>query len=238
MRLSKYLSNYALVSRRKADQIIKSGLVSVNGQIVFDPWVRISENDKVMIGKKIVKKNDKKIYIMLNKPEGVVCSSVAQNNNELTLTDIIKIKGTRIFPVGRLDKDSEGLLLLTNDGDFAYKITHPSFGITKTYTVHTDLPIPPEKIKQLEKGIRDRNDLLKAKKIIKKAENLYIFIMQEGKNREIRRLLKFIGLKVRKLRRSAIGKLRLDKQLSAGRWRFLLHKEIESLIYESNTRKM
>jgi len=230
MRLSKYLSKYALISRREADRIISSGVVSINNQVVKEPWIRISENDKVTIGGKEIRKIDKKIYIMLNKPRGVICSSVAQNNNELTVTDIVKIKGIRVFPVGRLDKDSEGLLLLTNDGDFANKITHPSFGITKTYIVHTDLSISSEKIKQLQKGIRDGNELLKVKNIIKKAEKLYIFIMQEGKKREIRRLLKSVGIKVRRLRRTAIGKLKLDKQLSAGRWRFLSDKEVNSIL--------
>lgn len=232
MRLSKYLSGCG-ISRRKADTLIKSGSVSVNGKQIFDPWFRVSESDNISIGNKATRINTDKIYIMLNKPRGVVCSC-SDEHAEITVTDIVKIRGVRLFPVGRLDKDSEGLLILTNDGDFAHKLTHPSYGVTKTYTVHTDAAITDEKIKILLRGFRDDGEFIKALKIIKKAEKYYIFIMSEGRKREIRRLLYRVGIKVKRLRRTAIGKLKLDKQLPAGRWRNLSLEELKTCFADKN----
>lgn len=227
IRLSKYLSEGGVLSRRKADEIIRSGSVSVNGQQVTDPWFRVLESDKILIGKKELKRKTNKIYVMLNKPKGVVCSC-EDPHAELTVTDIVKIRGARLFPVGRLDKDSEGLLLLTNDGGLAQKLSHPSYCITKTYAVHTDASLSEEKIQFLLKGFRDEGEFIRAQKIIKKAEKFYIFVMTEGKKREIRRLLRRFDVRVKRLRRVAIGKLRLDKRLPAGRWRFLSHYELQS----------
>jgi len=229
-RLSKFLSDSGIASRRKADEMIKAGMVSVNWKIVTDAWTRVKAGDRVLVnGKEIKARNIQKAYIMLNKPVGVV-STCSDEYAEIKVTDIVKIKGARLFPVGRLDKDSEGLIFLTDDGDFANRITHPRYEISKTYTVWVDRKIPEDSIKMLLRGIRDDGETIKAEKIISKAEKLYIFIMKEGKKREIRRLVTRAGANIRKLRRTAVGDVELDKRLPVGKWRHLSEKEVKSLL--------
>jgi pseudouridine synthase len=227
-RLSKFLSDAGIASRRKADEMIASGLVSINDDIVTEAWRRVQPGDKVLVNGRQVRSKTGRTYVMFNKPPGVVCTC-ADEYAETTLTDIVKVRGARLFPVGRLDKDSEGLLLLTDDGEFANRMTHPRYGTTKTYTVHTDVALGGESIRVLLKGFRDQGEFIKAERIIRKAEKLYIFIMKEGKKREIRRLVKRAGANIRRLRRTAVGGLQLDKRLPIGKWRHLTRAEIEFL---------
>ncbi len=228
-RLSKFLSNAGLASRRKADDMIRDGMICINGEIVNDAWRKVKKGDKVQVNGKEVRGRTAKTYIMLNKPSGVVCTC-SDPNADIKVTDIVKIRGVRLFPVGRLDKDSDGLIFLTDDGDFANMLTHPRYEMPKTYIVRTSIPLPEESIRALLRGVRDEGEMLKAENIIRKAENVYVFIMKEGKKREIRRLVRRAGADIKRLRRTAVGEVQLDKRLPVGKWRHLLEKEIASLL--------
>jgi 23S rRNA pseudouridine2605 synthase len=229
VRLSKMMSGAGVASIRNSEEVIRAGRDKIAGMTVTELGTKVKQGQKITLNGREIRDTHKKIYVMLNKPRGVVCTC-ADRYAEVKVTDIVKIDGARLFPVGRLDKDSEGLILLTNDGDFSNKITHPRYGLTKTYNVWTDKKISTDRIFRLIKGVCDDGEFIRAEKIIDLSDNLYIFIMKEGKKREIRRLVRQACANIKKLRRTAIGDLSLDKRLSAGGWRFLTEREKDSLL--------
>lgn len=222
--LTKYLSLCGIASRRKCSDLIKKGMIKVNGVVVANPATQINENDKVEYKGKHVCPISNFIYVLLNKPRGYVCSSSDPHNNNLAC-NLIKIPGIRLFSAGRLDKDSEGMIIFSNDGDYVNKLTHPANQIIKTYKVHTSEPLSDENIAKMLDGILDNCETLKAEKITKVSKDIYIFKLKEGKKREIRRLVEFAGAKVKTLERIAIGKLELG-DIKKGKWRFLNKSEI------------
>jgi 23S rRNA pseudouridine2605 synthase len=232
MRLSKIMSGAGVASRRDSEELIRAGRVKIDGKIVREPGIKVKQGQKITLNGREIRDTHKKIYVMLNKPRGVVCTC-ADRYAEVKVTDIVKVGGVRLFPAGRLDKDSEGLILLTNDGDFANKITHPRYGLTKTYKVWTDKKILTDQIFRLIKGVCDEGEFIRAEKIIGLSDNLYIFTMKEGRKREVRRLVRQACANIKRLQRTAIGNLSLDKRLSAGGWRLLTEKEKDSLLEES-----
>ncbi|OGY46475.1 MAG: hypothetical protein A2744_03445 [Candidatus Buchananbacteria bacterium RIFCSPHIGHO2_01_FULL_44_11] len=218
MRLQKFLANAGITSRRKAETLIQSGKIEVNGSIVRDLGTKIDENsDTVKFANRIVKLESDKIYIALNKPTGYISSTDSQQGK--TILDIIKVKN-RVYPVGRLDKDSSGLIILTNDGEFANLITHARYGCQKEYFVTLDQDLRSEHIKILEKGMILAGRKLQPVRVTAAQNKSARMVLSEGLNRQIRRMLGKLGYTVIKLKRIKIGKLELA-DLEPGQWRHI-----------------
>lgn len=235
IRLQKYLANQGIASRRKCEEYITQGKVKINGETVTELGIKIDPNsDKIEFnGKEIKNKQEPYVYILLNKPIDYV-TTVKDQFGRNSVLDLVKIN-KRIVPVGRLDMYTSGALILTDDGDFVYKITHPKHEITKTYTVTLKGIPTTEEIKQLENGV-DIGGFVTSKakvKILKTDEEtnksrLEITI-HEGKNRQIRKMCEAINKKVLALHRSKIGEIGV-KDLKLGTWRYLTQKEVERLL--------
>ncbi len=225
LRLVRYLSLGGVASRRKAFEIIQSGVVSVNGETVIEPSRFINKDDSVSVnGEKVTLSNFN--YVILNKPRGYICTSSDPYADKKAI-DLIKLPQYRLFSAGRLDKDSEGLIIFTNDGSYSDKIIHPRNNILKTYTVAINRPLKENEIKKMKSGIQDSGDVLKAKEIKHLRNNSYIFVLEEGKNREIRRLVNGVNAKVSRLSRIAIGALHIGK-LPEGKWREMTEQDIKA----------
>ena len=223
MRLVRFLALAGVASRRKSEVLIAAGDVTVNGNIADKAGFKVSETDIIEYrGERL--KLDKRCYIMLNKPVGYLCSASDPHADKI-IFDLVSLPGKRLFSVGRLDLNSEGLLILTDDGDYSEKLTHPRYGILKKYLVETDFPLSRKGIELILDGIKDEGELLKAEKVVRKSGNEYFFTMAEGKKREIRRLVTALSVRAIRLRRISIGKLSLGK-LPEGEWRFLTEQEI------------
>ena len=222
--LSHFLSLSGIASRRKCADIVKAGLVQINGQTVTEPGCRVNDSDKVVYDGCTVR-IEPRVYIMLNKPRGYVCTN-DDPHAEKRAFDLIEMDGTRLFSAGRLDKDSEGLLIITNDGDYAMQLTHPRHEIFKTYLVKTDAEIPAGELNRLRRGIIDEGERLLPQKIEDVGGCIYRFILNEGKKREIRRMIAAAGRKTVSLQRISIGALMLG-ELESGKWRFLSEAEVK-----------
>lgn len=232
MRLQKYLAQSGIASRRASEKIILQGRVKVNGKIVRELGTKVDPDiDKVEVDGALCRRRNNQIYILLNKPAGVV-TTVKDPQGRPTVIDMIKDAKERVFPVGRLDKETEGLLILTNDGKLTYRLTHPKYEVVKTYIVHTEGIVKEGKIKALEKGVRlgDGVTAPAQVQIIKTLPNSTILEMKihEGKKRQIRRMCETIGHPVIYLKRTQMGKLSL-KGLKIGEWRFLNREEVAYL---------
>ncbi len=234
VRLQKYIAMSGVASRRAAEELILSGRVLVNNQKISELGTKVEIGaDIVMVDKKIISPEVKKYYIMLNKPVGYV-STVSDQFDRPTVLDLIgeEIK-SRIFPVGRLDYDTSGLLLLTNDGDFTYKVTHPKFNMDKTYVATIKGGITPKGLSQLRSGvvIEDGFKTSPAEVEMLLCEKGYTKIqitIHEGKNRQVRKMFEAVGCKVTELERIKIGIVELGN-LPLGRWRYLTSHEISYL---------
>lgn len=234
-RLQKYLAEVGIASRRKCEEYILEGKVKVNGEVITTLGTKINpQKDKIEYNDKVVtKKNEEHTYILLNKPIDYV-TTVKDQFNRSTVLDLIKTD-KRLVPVGRLDMYTSGALILTDDGDFIYKVTHPKHEITKTYTVTLKGKITDEDVSKLIEGV-DIGDFVTSKakvKILKIDEEqnksrLEITI-HEGKNRQVRRMCEAIGKKVLALHRSKIGNIGV-KDLKIGTWRYLKQKEVDELL--------
>ncbi len=229
--LIKYLSSCNLWSRRECESLVSSGKIKVNGKKISDISHKIDISDKVeYLGKTLDPRG--KIVLALNKPKGYL-TTVSDDLNRKTVMELVRGVNTRLFPVGRLDKDSKGLLIMTNDGDLAYRITHPKFGIPKTYEVTINDYIDDKSIKKIISGVRiDKKMLVPADVIvIKKGSNFSTIriTVTEGRKRIIRRLFAKLKFKVKDLKRIRIGDFRLDK-LKKGKYRILGKNDIERLV--------
>ena len=240
MRINKYLSTCGVASRRKCEDIITSGSVTVNGLVVTDLAYQIDEKkDVVLVGKKQVQLEVSNVYYLLNKPKDVICA-VSSKHKETTVVSLIKDEERRIFPVGRLDKDTEGLIFITNDGDFAYKLTHPKFEKTKTYEALLRGKVDDKDIKKLSKGVLIDGKLtcearIELKKMIKGNSLLHITI-REGRNRQIRRMCEIIAHPVLELKRISEGGVNLG-ELKTGEYRKLTKNEIKKLLEPTSERR-
>ncbi len=238
-RLQKFLAECGVASRRKCEEYILQEKVQVNGQTVTELGVKINpEDDEITFDGNKVKPEEKKVYILLNKPIGYVTTSDEQFGRDKVL-DLVKVK-ERIVPVGRLDMYTSGALILTNDGDFVYKVTHPKHEITKTYTVTVKGIIKNEEVEQLRKGVKiDDYTTKPAKvKILKTDDEKNIsrleITIHEGKNRQVRRMCESVGRKVLALHRSKIGNIGV-KDIELGKWRYLKDYEVNMLINTKTT---
>ena len=226
--MQKYMARCGVASRRKCESLITDGKVSVNGQIVDSLGSKVNpEVDKVLVSGKVIKLEEKKIYIMLNKPEGYVTTNSDEKGRK-TILDLVKVN-ERIYPIGRLDYDSSGLLLLTNDGDIYNKIIHPRVKLNKKYIVKAKGIFTLEEIEKFEKGIDIGGYVTADAKIsiIKKFKDSceVCVIIHEGKNRQIRKMCSALSHDVISLKRVEIGKLNLGN-LEKGKWRELEAQEL------------
>lgn len=234
MRINKYIATCGICSRRAADTLISDGKVKVNGKTVTALGAEIDEyNDTVTVDGKKITPVSRNFYIMFHKPKGCVCT-VKDEKGRKTVMDYLKdFEGKRIFPIGRLDYDTEGLLLLTNDGEFANKMTHPSQEVPKTYIAKVEGDIAESNLARLRNGIvLDGVRLHRSKiKLVEKVgeEARYEVTIYEGKNRQIHRMFESIGKEVVFLKRIKIGELKLGG-LSRGAYRYLTDKELASLM--------
>jgi len=236
IRLQKYLADNGIASRRKCEEYILEGRVKLNGVVVTELGTKVNPSkDEIIFQDKIVKHKEKKVYILLNKPIGYVTTAKDQFNRP-TVMDLVKVK-QRIVPVGRLDMYTSGAILLTNDGEFVNKITHPKYEIEKTYIVTIKGTINTEEIETLRNGVKIENYITgEAKvKVIKqdkeKNTTRIEIIIHEGKNREVRKMCETIGKKVLALHRTKIDKIGV-KELRLGTWRYLSENEIKQLKYK------
>ncbi len=235
IRLQKFLADSGIASRRKCEKIILEGRVKVNTKVVTELGTKVNPyKDFIEVDGKVLKRQEDKIYILLNKPIGYV-TTVRDQFKRPTVMDLLKGIQTRIVPVGRLDMYTSGALILSNDGEFINKITHPSHEVDKTYNVTIKGKINQEEIEQLKKGVDIGDYVTKPAKvkILKIDENKNISRIQitihEGKNRQVRRMCKAINKSVIGLHRAAIGNITV-KNLKLGEYRSLNNKEIEDLL--------
>lgn len=243
-RLQKYLANNGIASRRKCEEYIQEGRVRVNGKVVKELGIKIdSDSDVIEFDEKVVDKVVKKVYVLLNKPIGYV-TTVKDQFDRPTVMDLVKIN-EKVLPVGRLDMYTSGALILSNDGDFINKVTHPKNEVEKTYTVTVKGIVTDEDVERLKNGVEiqiDSSDTFKTGKakvkILKTDQEKQISRLQitihEGKNREVRKMCEAIGKKVLALHRRKIGNLDV-KNIEIGKWRYLNSKEVEELVGKAET---
>ncbi|WP_432664839.1 pseudouridine synthase [Wukongibacter baidiensis] len=232
MRLQKYIALAGVASRRKAEELISNGRVKVNGEVVTEMGIKVDpEADKVRVDDKEVHISLDKIYVLLNKPVGYV-TTLSDEFNRPKVIDLLKEIKERVYPVGRLDYNTSGLLLLTNDGDLTHKITHPSSHIYKTYVCKIKGRITKKEMNLFRNGVDIGGYITAPAKIelLKQYQDnsLVKVIIHEGKNRQIRRMMEAIDHPVITLKRISIGNIELD-DLHVGKWRYLTKKEVEYL---------
>lgn len=234
VRLQKYLAEAGVASRRKAEELIQQGKIKVNNKVVTELGIKINPSkDKVEYQEKFVTIQKEKVYILLNKPIGYVTTAKDQFNRESVL-DLVKTN-KRVVPVGRLDMYTSGALILTNDGDFVYKVTHPKHEIEKTYTVTIKGIVTKEEVEALKKGVKIEDYTTRPAKVKilktdeeKKQSRLEITI-HEGKNRQVRKMCETIGHSILALHRSKIAGIGV-KDIPLGKWRYLTYKEVMKIL--------
>jgi len=232
MRLNKYIAAAGICSRRKADELTVQGRVKINGKTVSTPGYDVGDKDTVEVDGHMLYPETKKIYIALNKPAGYI-TSLKDEKGRPTVMDLLEDVESRVFPVGRLDFDTTGLLILTNDGDFSYKVAHPGHEILKTYRVCVEGVLSKERLAKLRKGV-DLGDFVSSPafvELIKQNHGNAItdIKIHEGKNRQIRKMFAAVGNKVKTLERTAIGNIKLGG-LKPGHYRKLKREEIRELL--------
>ncbi len=231
-RLQKVMAHAGVASRRKSEEIIKQGRVKVNGKVVTELGVKVSKKDEVAVDD-IPIQSEQKIYVLLNKPRETI-STVDDDKNRDTVIELIEGVEERIYPVGRLDWDTTGALLLTNDGELSYKLTHPSFEFPKTYVVKAKGHVQKKSANYLAKGIRLEGEMTAPAKVNvlsydRRTDTTMVRItLHEGRNHQVKNMFKEIGHPVDKLTREKFGFLTTDG-LQSGEWRFLKHQEIRQL---------
>jgi len=233
IRLQKFLAEAGIASRRKCEEYINQGRVKVNNKIATLGMKVKQDFDEVYFDNKKIENKEELVYILLNKPIGYVTTAKDQFSRDSVL-DLVKVK-QRIVPVGRLDMYTSGALLLSNDGDFVYKITHPKHEINKTYTVTLKGIVTDEEVEKLRNGVEIEDYITKPAKVkilktdLEKNISRLEITIHEGKNRQVRKMCEAIGRKVLALHRSKIGNIGV-KDLKLGTWRYLTKKEIEELL--------
>ncbi len=239
VRLQKYMADLGIASRRKSEQMIADGMVKVNGRVATIGDKVNPKKDKVTVkGRKIAAgARAKRYYIMLNKPRGYV-TTMSDEMGRKCVAELVKDIPARIYPVGRLDRDSEGLLLMTNDGEFANKVTHPSKHVYKVYRVTVRPAINEEQLVEMSSGmvIDGRKTAPAEVRVVQREEGRCVLeiILREGRNRQIRKMCEQLGLEVPRLKRIAVGQVKLGG-LKSGAWRELTKDEVHRLQANSNT---
>lgn len=228
-RLSKVLAQAGVASRRAAEELIFDGQVTVNGKIELVPQTMVDlAEDKIEVDGVPVTKVEQKRYYMVNKPKGYICSSVRSKNHPDIALDLIEDANERLFTVGRLDKDTEGLLIITNDGHFANEVIHPSSEVEKEYLVKTDWELQPNHLQAISEGCEVEGVFVKPTSVKKVRRGTVKIVVMEGKKREVRELVKHAGLKVRELTRIRLGGLHLGS-LPPGCYRTLSSSDRQAI---------
>lgn len=222
-RLSKTLAAAGVASRRACESLIFDGHVKVNGSVVLIPQTPVDDRDQILVDDKPISKKEAKVYYILNKPAGYICSAKRTPSSKIVL-DLFEGETKRLFTIGRLDKDTEGLLLVTNDGHFANKVMHPSSNITKEYLVKTDQDLTAEHLMAISNGTLVEGVFVKPVRVTKVRKGTVKVVISEGKKREVRLLLQAAGLKIDSLTRIRIGGLQLGV-LPLGAWREMTENE-------------
>ncbi len=230
MRLNKYIANSGITSRRKADGLISDGRVSINGRTVTELGTEVGDDDVVEVDGKVISPVKEHIYLALNKPVGYL-SSVSDDRGRPVVTDLLTDIEERVFHIGRLDYDTSGLLLLTNDGDLAQKVSHPSHELNKTYIAKISGYLTPGKLERLRNGVDIGGYVTRpaAVEVLKEGKNDIIKItIHEGRNRQVRKMLEAVGSSVLELKRVSIGEIQLG-HTREGQYRKLTKREIDYL---------
>jgi len=232
VRLNKYIASCGAASRRGADAMIAAGRITVNGTVAQTMGIDVDvDNDVVCLDGIALRQDNENVYIMLNKPAGYL-SACVDDRGRKTVVDLVQDAGARLFPVGRLDLDTEGMLLLTNDGDFAYKCTHPKHEVPKKYYVIVKGVLPDGALQTLRDGVKvdgERTQPALIEIISRSSKRAELFVtIREGKNRQIKKMFQLAGCRVSYLKRVAIGGLELA-DLAIGHWRRLTQQDIALL---------
>ena len=227
MRLQKFLAAAGVCSRRKAEDLIRAGRVRVNGRVVAELGAKTDpQSDRVSVDGEAVRPPQRMVYIALNKPRGYVCS--CRHVGKKIVLDLVNVP-ERVFPVGRLDKESTGLLLLTNDGRLHLKLSHPSFDHEKEYEVVVERPISDAALRRMAEGMPILSTRTRPAAVHRIDERRFRIVLKEGRNRQIRRMVSRLGNEVVGLRRIRMAHIRLDR-LPEGRWRYLTDREVQALL--------
>lgn len=231
MRINKYIAQAGFCSRRKADELIANGNVKINGAVLREPGYDVAEGDRVEVNGSTLSAKQKLEYVLINKPLGMV-TTLSDDKERLTVMDVVADIDARLFPVGRLDYNTSGALIMTNDGELAYRLTHPKHEIYKTYRARVAGVLSNERASRLRKGVDIGGFVTSPAKvsIIKGSGHSTIveIAIREGKNRQVRKMFAAVGNPVQELERVAIGDIRLG-HLKAGHYRKLTREEIEYL---------
>jgi len=237
MRLNKYIAHSGICSRRKADEFIKSGLVKVNGEVVREMGHKVSETDEVKFKNQVVKPVKDLVYVLLNKPKNFITTTSDERNRRTVMELVAHATDKRIYPVGRLDRNTTGLLLLTNDGELAQRLSHPSGEVSKLYRVTLDVDLLQEHFDAIKKGLvlEDGPATVDELSYIVGEEKSDIGIkIHIGRNRIVRRIFESLGYEVKKLDRVLYAGL-TKKKLPRGKWRHLTRQEIITLKHLKRT---
>jgi len=228
MRLAKYLAHAGVASRRAAEAVIAGGRVRVDGEIVLDPARDVGEKNRVMVDGRALAGPEARVVYAVNKPLGVV-STARDSHGRRTVLELVRPEGLRLYPVGRLDADTSGLILLTNDGELANRLTHPRFEVPKTYRVTLGgAPAGDGVLRALRRGVELEDGPAAPARVRRLRANEIEITIHEGRNRQVRRMCEAAGRPVLALERVAFGPLRLDG-LASGKYRRLNQQEIECL---------
>ena len=229
IRLNKFIAHAGLCSRREADTYIADGKVQVNGKIVTEMGFQVDQRDTVIVDGQTLSL-EPFVYLLLNKPKNTITTTDDDRGRNTVLDEIENATGYRVYPVGRLDRNTTGLLILTNDGDLAHRLMHPSYKVRKTYEVETQRELTETELAAFTKGVQLEDGEAKGHAIRRFADvpNTFLISVFEGRNRLIRRMVEFHGTEVTKLKRTEYAGLTL-KDVPNGRWRFLKQPEINSL---------
>lgn len=232
-RLNKYISNAGVCSRRQADEYIKAGYVTVNDAVVLEMGYKVKPKDVVKFKNKKVQ-GEKKVYVLLNKPKGYL-TTVSDDRERKTVMELVStVRDVRLYPVGRLDRNSTGILLMTNDGELAQKLSHPSGEVTKVYQVELDKPLDQKDLVKIREGVLLEDGKASVDQVdytLPRGDDRYVGIeLHSGKNRIVRRIFESLGYEVQKLDRVLYAGL-TKKNLPRGKWRFLTDKEVIFLKY-------
>ena len=227
IRLQKFLAKAGICSRREGENYIAAGRVRVNNEIVTTAGIKVDpEKDSIMVDNKPVWLKERPVYIMLNKPKGYISS--CRHGEEAIVLDLVDVK-ERVFPVGRLDKDSTGLLIMTNDGRIHHRLAHPSFDHEKEYVVEARREIADSDLKRLARGIVLDGKITRPAIVTHETRTRFRITLREGRKRQIRRMVEAIGNEVRGLHRVRMAGLKLE-DLAEGKWRYLSSGEIDELM--------
>jgi 23S rRNA pseudouridine2605 synthase len=228
MRLAKYLAHAGVASRRAAETIVREGRVSVGGKIVRDPACDVDDESGVAVDGRALDGVERRVLYAVNKPLGVV-STASDTHGRPTVVSLVKGEPSRLYPVGRLDADSTGLMLLTNDGDLAHRLTHPSFEVEKTYRARVGGgPVGEDALRKLREGVRLEDGTTAPARVRRVGSGVLEIAIHEGRNRQVRRMCDAVGHPVRELRRIAFGPLELGG-LAVGAYRRLGDGDVERL---------